>query len=110
MRSLIIGFALGVGLLQCQARLPGLEWYGIGLLLAVLLGLAARRFWGAFRRVSLLLACGAWLGFLWAATFAQYDLSESLAPAWEGRDITVIGTVADLPDRTMQGVRFRFDV
>lgn len=110
MRSLIIGFALGVALLQVQARLPGVEWYAVGLSLAALLGLSAWKFWKPFLRVPLLLTCGAWLGFLWAAAFAMYYLDQELPKAWEGRDVTVIGTVADLPDHTPQGWRFRFDV
>ena len=110
MRSLIIGFACGIGLLQTQASLPGIEWYAVGLALAALLGYTAWKFWKPVLRVPLLLTCGAWLGFLWAAAFAHYYLDQELPQAWEGRDITVIGTVADLPDRTALGVRFRFDV
>ncbi|OWY29788.1 DNA internalization-related competence protein ComEC/Rec2 [Herbaspirillum robiniae] len=110
MRSLIIGFAIGVGLLQMQPQLPGIEWYAAGLTLAALLGFTAWKFWQPFLRVPLLLTCGAWLGFLWAGAFALYYLDQELPAAWEGRDITVIGTVADLPDRNENGVRFRFDV
>ncbi|MBB5393491.1 MULTISPECIES: DNA internalization-related competence protein ComEC/Rec2 [unclassified Herbaspirillum] len=110
MRSVIIGFAFGIGLLQMQARLPGVEWYAAGLVLAVLLALTAWKFWQPFLRIPLLLTCGAWVGFLWAAAFAHYYLEQELPSAWEGRDVTVIGTVANLPDRNEQGVRFRFDV
>ncbi|WDZ94467.1 DNA internalization-related competence protein ComEC/Rec2 [Herbaspirillum sp. WKF16] len=110
MRSLIIGFAIGIGLLQMQARLPGLEWYVAGLVLAALLAFTAWKFWQPFLRVPLLLTCGAWLGFLWAAAFAQYYLDQELPAAWEGREVTVIGTVADLPDRDAQGLRLRFDI
>lgn len=110
MRSVIIGFAFGIGLLQMQAQLPGIEWYAAGLTLAVLLAFTAWKFWQPYLRIPLLLTCGAWLGFLWAAAFAHYYLEQELPPAWEGRDVTVIGTVADLPDRNAQGVRFRFDV
>lgn len=110
MRALIIGFALGAGLLQLQSQLPGIEWYVIGLVLAGLLAFTARRFWQPFLRVPLLLTCGAWLGFLWAASFALYYLDQELPTAWEGHDVTVIGTVADLPSPTGQGLRFRFDV
>ncbi|WP_050469290.1 DNA internalization-related competence protein ComEC/Rec2 [Herbaspirillum chlorophenolicum] len=110
MRSVIIGFAFGIGLLQMQARLPGMEWYVAGLVLAGLLALTAWKFWQPFLRIPLLLTCGAWVGFLWAGAFAHYYLEQELPPAWEGREVTVIGTVADLPDRNEQGVRFRFDV
>jgi competence protein ComEC len=110
MRSLILGFSIGVALLQMQAQLPALEWYAVGLTLAVLLGLSAWKFWQPFLRIPLLLTCGAWIGFLWAAAFAHYYLEQELLPAWEGRDVVVMGTVAGLPDRVDRGVRFRFDV
>ncbi|MFX6743187.1 DUF4131 domain-containing protein, partial [Acinetobacter baumannii] len=83
-----------------QGQLPGTEWVAVGLVLALLLGLTAWKFWQPWLRVPLLLTCGAWLGFLWAASFALYYLDQELPKAWEGRDITVIGTVADLPAHT----------
>ncbi|KAF1041787.1 MAG: ComE operon protein 3 [Herbaspirillum frisingense] len=110
MRGLIIGFAIGVGLLQVQPHLPGIEWYAAGLTLAALLAFTAWKFWQPFLRVPLLMTCGAWLGFLWAASFAHYYLDQELPAAWEGRDVTVIGTVANLPAHNEQGMRFRFDV
>lgn len=110
MRALIIGFAIGVALLQMQAQLPGVEWYAVGALMAAALGFTAWKFWQPFLRIPLLLTCGAWLGFMWAASFALYYLDQELPAAWEGRDITVIGTVDDLPSHTEQGARFRFVV
>ncbi len=110
MRALIIGFAIGVGLLQVQGQLPGVEWYAVGGVMAALLAFTAWKFWQPFLRLPLLLTCGAWLGFLWAASFALYYLDQELPAAWEGHDITVIGTVADLPDHTEQGLRMRFEV
>jgi hypothetical protein len=96
-------FRTGVGLLQLQSQLPGIEWYVVGLVLAGLLAFTAWKFWQPFLRVPLLLTCGAWLGFLWAASFALYYLDQELPAAWEGHDVTVIGTVADLPSPTGQG-------
>ena len=110
MRALIIGFAIGVGLLQLQGQLPGAEWYAVGGVMAALLAFTAWKFWQPFLRLPLLLTCGAWLGFLWAASFALYYLDQELPVAWEGHDITVIGTVADLPEHNEQGLRMRFEV
>jgi competence protein ComEC len=118
MRSAILGFAVGIALLQMQALLPTWEWHA-GLLSAALLGsliawaLARGKRPGTLRkllRVLLLAGAGACVGFSWAGGFAQYRLQDTLPAVWEGRDITVIGTVDGLPDRVAHGVRFQFHV
>ena len=106
MRTLILGFAAGAAWLQTQASLPphagALLWVvaGAALLVAWLLRRHAR--W----RCVLAPAAGVGLGFYWAAWLAQAALAPQLAPADEGRDITVTGTIASLPYRFEQGVRF----
>lgn len=110
MRSAIIGFVVGAGWLQAQAALP--SWFVIFLscvLGAVLIGMAriARR---TKARIPLLAVAGLSLGFAWAALFAHHHLSQELPPEWEGRDITVVGTVDSLPDRFARGLRFRLAV
>ncbi|MEA9983523.1 DNA internalization-related competence protein ComEC/Rec2 [Herbaspirillum sp. RTI4] len=57
-------------------------------------------------KAMLCLCIGFSIGFLWAALMAQLRLADELPVAWEGRDVTVIGSVANLPDRFAQGVRF----
>ena len=110
MRILILGFVAGAACLQTQASLPPhagwmlLASAGAGMLAAVLLRPRAR-----WRSVVALIA-GAGLGFYWAAWLAQAALAPQLALADEGRDITVTGTVASLPYRFEQGVRFNFAV
>ncbi|SIR71013.1 competence protein ComEC [Janthinobacterium sp. TND4EL3] len=110
MRTLILGFAAGAAWLQTQASLPphagALLWVvaGAALLVAWLLRRHAR--W----RCVLAPAAGVGLGFYWAAWLAQAALAPQLAPADEGRDITVTGTIASLPYRFEQGVRFNFAV
>ncbi|HTH45669.1 MAG TPA: DUF4131 domain-containing protein, partial [Oxalicibacterium sp.] len=105
MRSAVIGFVLGISWLQSQAALPS---YSILLLLILSLVPAA----GALRyirrpagRVPLLALGGALAGFAWAALVAHHALSEELPAAWEGRDVTVIGTVDSLPDVFERGLR-----
>ena len=61
-------------------------------------------------RVPLLVAAGLSLGFAWAALFAHHYLSQELPREWEGRDITLVGTVDSLPDHFARGLRFRFAV
>jgi competence protein ComEC len=113
MRSVVIGFVAGVALLQNQAALPPQYLLWLLAVAAVLLGVLARK----SQRVVLtivtipaLSACGATLGFVWAALAAQFYLSQELPKEWEGRDVTVIGTIASLPYSFEQGVRFNLDV
>lgn len=77
---------------------------------ALLTALSLRFARGAAFKIPLLIACGVAFGFAWAALLAQHALSEQLPAAWEGRDVTVIGTIDSLPQRSEQGVRFNFAV
>ena len=110
MRTLILGFAAGAAWLQTQASLPPhagvLLWAiaGAALLTALLLRRHAR--W----RCVVALVAGMGLGFYWAAWLAQAVMAPQLALADEGQDISVTGTVASLPYRFEQGVRFNFAV
>ena len=49
-------------------------------------------------------------GFFWAAAFAGWRLADALPPEWEGRDIQLIGVIAELPQASERGLRFTFDV
>ncbi|OFZ66150.1 MAG: DNA internalization-related competence protein ComEC/Rec2 [Betaproteobacteria bacterium RBG_16_56_24] len=53
-------------------------------------------------------ACG--LGFFYAAWQAEQRLAITLPDKWQGRDIEVIGVVAELPRNHERGQRFSFDV
>ena len=110
MRSLIAGFALGVCLLQMQCSLPGsgamLLLAALGLALILLLKRIRRFAW----RISLLAGCGATVGFLWAAIFAQCYLADELPRELEGRDIVATGTIDSLPYRFERGQRFNFAI
>ena len=110
MRSAVIGFVLGVGFLQTQAVLPAI-WLLCGLLaLGPVLLAIARKIPGPYFRSAACVLAGALFGFAWAGLFAQYYLRHELPPAWEGRDIAVIGTVDSLPSYSESGVRFTFAV
>jgi len=121
-----IFFILGVWLLQQQSALPDFTWAWLlpgFLLLYPLSRWRERAKVGGVERESnfhhlivrslrfLLLAafaCG--FGFYHAAWQAEQRLAVSLPDEWQGRDIEVIGVVAELPRRYERGLRFNFDV
>ena len=136
MRLFVFAFACGVWLLQQQAELPDaawLAWFGAGALLGLVLQsrlresalikplrsraveqktlssplrIAGRRFIAP----AMLVAAGAALGFVWAASFGHLRLADELPAAIEGTDIELSGVVAGLPQALERGVRFEFDV
>ncbi|OGS96258.1 MAG: DNA internalization-related competence protein ComEC/Rec2 [Gallionellales bacterium RBG_16_56_9] len=104
---------LGAWLLQRQAALPDFAWAWLLLLFPLALFPSRLRRNGLFSRSirALLLAafaCG--LGFYHAAWQAEQRLAVSLLDEWQGRDIEVIGVVAELPRHYERGLRFGFDV
>ncbi len=105
-----IFFALGIWLLQQQSALPTFDW--AWLLLGfpfVLLLPTTGRTWRVAR--ALLIAISAFgIGYFHAAWQGQQRLSEVLPDAWQGRDIAVLGVVAELPRSHERGLRFRFNV
>ena len=115
MRFNIIGFSLGVCLLQQQPQLPPLEW-------AWLLPPAAFVCWRLSLRADqgcrtamsamlpLAIALFVAAGYFYAAARAHWRMGDRLAPQWEGVDLTVTGVVAGLPQPFERGVRFDFDV
>ncbi|TAK68353.1 MAG: DNA internalization-related competence protein ComEC/Rec2 [Betaproteobacteria bacterium] len=114
MRFNIIGFALGVCLLQQQPQLPPLAW---ALLLAPILvlwwRLSLRAADGRGAKLAAMLLANAMFaaaGYFYAAAWAQWRLADRLAPQWEGPDLSVTGVVAGLPQPFERGVRFDFEV
>ena len=110
MRSAMLGFAAGVGALQCQATLPNLWLAAILLLAATCVLWWSTRLQHGWRRAGIGLISGIACGFLWAALYAHSYLRNALPPALEGKDIVVIGTIANLPGISAQGARFDFAV
>ncbi len=107
----IIAFVAGVWWLQQQPALPLPAWAGLlpamAVAAAVLRGPAA---WRRYPRMALTLALCAGAGFFWAAALAQWRLADALPAEWEGRDISVIGVVAGLPQPYDRSMRFEFDI
>jgi len=103
-------FASGVWLLQQQAALPDLRWAGLLIfpLAALRLPLPAGSGSHIQKFSILLLALSS--GFFYAAWMAQQRLAVELPAAWQGRDITLLGVVAEMPRQHEHGQGFTFDV
>lgn len=100
----VLGFAVGVWLLQQVAVLPAPSFVVAIAIAGAGLWLAGRQRW---RVLSIIGA--ALLGFGWAGGFAHWRLADALPAEWEGRDIEVTGVVAELPQKFERGVRFVFE-
>lgn len=108
MRGLIVAFVLGVAWLQQQPLLPDAST-AVWLVPAAVAGLALL----SRARVAawlLLLAAAFGAGYHYAGLRATLRLADALPPAWEGRDIRLVGVVANLPQATERGLRFVFEV
>ena len=110
MRSAIGGFVIGIAWLQFQAELP--DHHILWLLFAGALLVGGFSRWRRLSKLSstLRLICGVLLGVLWASLFALQYLKQELPKEWEGRDLTLVGTIDSLPYRFERGVRFNFAV
>ncbi|MFZ2301153.1 MAG: DNA internalization-related competence protein ComEC/Rec2 [Gallionella sp.] len=108
-----ICFALGMWLLQQEPVLPGFTWAWLllGFPFIFILSRLHRRN-RLIRSICALLlaafACG--FGFYHAAWQAEQRLAVSLPDEWQGRDIEVVGVVAELPRNHEHGLRFSFDI
>ncbi|MGH8685113.1 MAG: ComEC/Rec2 family competence protein, partial [Nitrosospira sp.] len=112
MRTCILAFAFGVGLLQQQAELPEIAWAWVLLPIAMSAFVLWRYQAVIFAVIGKILFVAIFFGagFFWAAAFAQWRLADVLPHEWEGRDIQLIGVVAELPQANERSLRFAFDV
>ncbi|MDW8324000.1 MAG: DNA internalization-related competence protein ComEC/Rec2 [Burkholderiales bacterium] len=108
-RLALLLFALGAAWLQSEPALPARPglWLLLALLPLVVLLLQRRPGWS--RRVAVgVLALG--VGYHYAAWRAELRLADRLDAVWEGRELTLVGRVYDLPQVTAQGWRLRLRV
>jgi competence protein ComEC len=114
MRCLLLAFAVGVIALQQQPVLPPASTVlALGATAVALVGAGlAVRCVARPRAVALVgaIVFTGIAGFGYAAWRAEVRLADALAPAWEGRDITVTGVIDDLPQPLDRGTRFAFAV
>ncbi|MBS1197679.1 MAG: ComEC/Rec2-related protein:DNA internalization-related competence protein ComEC/Rec2 [Proteobacteria bacterium] len=108
MRTNILAFAAGIVWLQFQAELP--SWWGLALAFGIALALLSWRLrvWKAGRILGVVACVLLGLGF--ATWRAELRLADQLPSVWEGKDVELVGVVAELPQDFGQGMRFRFAV
>ena len=110
MRLAMIGFVVGVVLLQQQASLLSLNWL---LIISFLSGAGyflSRLVAQVYVRLVLHVLLASAIGFVWASGFAHLYLRDALPVQWENKDITITGTIDSLPFHFDQGVRFNFAI
>ncbi len=119
MRYALLAFAIGVIVLQQQASLPS---SGNAFYILIPCALAAACVWAASRVEGLarriyrsaalisIVTAAALAGFSYAGWRAQARLADALPPAWEGRDIELVGVIDELPQPVDRGTRFAFSV
>ena len=107
----LLGFVLGSALQLQQAVLLPWQFYAGLTVLAALPGLLAviKSIAISWRMLLAALAFGL-LAFGVIGLRSCVFLSAALDPSLEGRDITVTGVVAAMPQRNEAGLRFRLDV
>ena len=107
---LTLSFIFGVWLLQQQAVLPDFVWAWLLLGFPFLVLVPTRLLALRVVRAVLIASCACGLGFYHAAWQAEQRLAVMLPDEWQGRNIEVIGVVAELPRNHEHGQRFIFDV
>ena len=108
MRLFALSFVLGVLVLQHAAALPEWRVALAGCATALAFGLVPSRM--RVVRALVAVAAGALLGHGFAAWRAEVRLADELPREWEGRDVSIVGVVAGLPQSGEKGTRFVFDV
>lgn len=107
----LAGWIGGTALQVQQSQLLPWPAYAACALLAVLLwALSARRFLAPWRAAAAAALAFAALAFGVCGARALLFERDALSPALEGRDVTVIGVIAAMPQRNESGQRFRFAV
>lgn len=103
-------FTLGVWLLQQQAMLPSFApaWGLICFIPALVI--SGKTPVQRIVRTLLIAAFACGTGFYYAAWQGEQRLAASLPAQWQGRDIELVGAVAEMPRFSERGSRFKFTV
>jgi competence protein ComEC len=110
MGAIALGFLAGHCLIHSLPRLPAPAWLVAALIALSILLVGRRRALGnahGFSIATMLIAI--LLGGFWAWGHAAWRLADDLPPALEGRDVSVRGWIASLPDSKVDP-QFVFEV
>ncbi|MHB1947280.1 MAG: DNA internalization-related competence protein ComEC/Rec2 [Gammaproteobacteria bacterium] len=100
MRLFSLAFLLGILLLQNFSYLPSSKWIWIILAMTVCAGL--------FRHLRLFCACA--LGFAYCLWFAHAQMTWTLPPNLEGKNITITGYIVSIPAVEQHRSSFLFKI
>ena len=107
----LAGLLAGTAAQLQQAQLLPWQADAAVALVALAIGALALRGTAALRwRMGAAVLAGAALAFALTGLRATAFLHDALAPGLEGRDLSVVGVVAAMPQRNEAGLRFRFEV
>ena len=113
MYSAIVGFALGIILLQQQSSilplpvLVALSVLGLMLMILAFFLSRAKKLW---MRSLINLTASIVFGWCWASGMAIWPMSHRLNPDLEERDLAIVGVVTSLPAAVDFGQRFQFNI
>ncbi|EIJ36168.1 DNA internalization-related competence protein ComEC/Rec2 [Thiothrix nivea] len=112
MRSFAVSFLVGTLVLWVLPRLPEMRvlfWGMVAMALGMLASMAVFRL-PLCLRLPATLVSALLLGACYTIWTASGVKADWLPQAWEGQDVLLTGTVADVPERRADGLRFLLDV
>ena len=105
MRSFSLAFLLGILLLQNFSYLPNKSWVGVIIITAIAIKLSSKKLWKI-----LYLPIAFSLGFAWCIGFVYFQTAWALEKNMEGKNVTIIGYVASIPDHSKKITAFLFSL
>ena len=103
MYSLSLGFLLGTLSIQLLSELPTQRFEYLLLVFVPLL----IKFW---KHAFVRLIGGLIIGFLYALLISHHIIEQRIASEYEGKILTIVGRVVDIPEKQDKNIRFYFDV
>lgn len=106
-QTLALSFLVGVAILHYSPQLPP-SWLLLAGPLALVSALSIKSINIRSQFIRIILVCV--IGFTWAQFQASSLLKHRLPDSYIGKDITVTGYIASLPDIDERKIRFEFDI
>jgi competence protein ComEC len=113
----LLAWVVGTWLQLLQPNLKNTEFYavflavaGVFIAYAAILNIAKKNRFHTYSRTAIMFAISGLLAFGFTGLRAVDYASHALSPAYEGRDIDVVGIVSAMPQINESGTRFQLDV